>query len=249
MGLLITLPKRGPMRMSHFRPTKRLWREGVPNLLDATAAAGARRLAVESVIFTYGYGDVATEPVEESQPTQGGALLIRGQGAVLETLRGMERAVLGADSTHRVEGIALRYGVFHGEAVPSTQFMVRMLRRRLLPLPGGGTGLLSWIEIGDAARATVDALERGRAGEAYNVVDDEPIGFGGYARELATALNASPPRSIPLWLAGRAAPYVATILGRTRLPVSNLKAKHELGWEPVVPSYREAARMIARGPC
>ncbi len=37
---------------------------------------------------------------------------------------------------------------------------------------------MSWIYIDDAAAATVAALERGRAGHAYNVVDDEPVRWG-----------------------------------------------------------------------
>jgi nucleoside-diphosphate-sugar epimerase len=246
VSLLIALPPRGPMRMSHFRKTVRLWSRGAPNLLRAAAAAGARRLVCESVIFAYGYARHGARLIDETHPAEGGDV-IRGQRAVLDALRGMERQVLEAQRTLGLEGIVLRYGTFHGRDVPSSAFMERMLRRRLLALPGGGRALLSWIEIGDAARATVDALERGRSGEIYNVVDDEPVRFGDYARALAYELGAAAPRSVPMWLSRLAVPYAATILGHTELRVSNAKAKEELGWTPEASTYREVVRQIARG--
>ena len=241
VSLLIVLPKRGPMWMSDFRETAKLWRAGVPNLLAAAEAAGVRRFVAESVIFAYGYGDLGRAPVEESEPNPGSGA-IRGQERLLDTLRAMERAVLGAPG---IEGVVLRYGAFHGASVPSSRLMVRLARRRLLVLPGGGRASLSWIDIHDAARATADALERGRAGELYNVVDDEPVAFRDYAYELARAAGAPKPLSVPMVLARLTTPYAAEILGRTQLPVSNAKAGRELGWAPAVRSYRDAVAAIA----
>ena len=241
ISLLIVLPKRGPMWMRDFRETRELWRVGVPNLVAAAEAAGARRFVAESVIFAYGYGDLGPARVEESTPAPAGAV-IRGQDDLLATLRAMERTVLEASS---LEGVVLRYGAFHGPSVPSSRMMVRLARRRLLLLPGGGRATLSWIDIEDAGRATVGALERGRAGELYNVVDDEPGRFRDYVYELARAAGAPRPLSTPMPLARLTVPYAATILGRTQLPVSNAKAKRELGWVPAVPTYREAAPAIA----
>jgi nucleoside-diphosphate-sugar epimerase len=241
VSLLIALPKRGPLRMSDFKETQELWRVGVPNLLAAAEASDVRRFVAESVIFAYGYGNLGPRPLEESTPAPGGGVA-RGQEGVLRTLRGMERAVL---ESHGLEGVVLRYGAFHGPSVPSSRLTARLARRRLLVLPGGGRATLSWIHVDDAARATVDALERGRAGQLYNVVDDEPVTFRDYAYELARAAGARRPRSVPMPLARLATPYAATILGRTQLPVSNAKAKAELGWTPAVPSYREAAPAIA----
>jgi nucleoside-diphosphate-sugar epimerase len=93
-------------------------------------------------------------------------------------------------------------------ATGSTQAMARKLRRRQLPLPGGGPGTISWVHVADAVTATVAALERGRPGEVYNVVDDEPVRWGDYTAELARLAEVPPPRSLPLWLA-RSTPPVA----------------------------------------
>jgi nucleoside-diphosphate-sugar epimerase len=53
--------------------------------------------------------------------------------------------------------------------------MMEMLRKRQFPVPSGGGGLASFIHLYDAAAATVAALEKGRAGEAYNIVEIEPV--------------------------------------------------------------------------
>src|SRR5690606_34231508 len=89
-------------------------------------------------------------------------------------VRHVERAVTGAGWT---EGVVLRYGGFYG---PGTNFslgpddvMVQAIRKRQLPLVGGGRGVWSFIHIEDAAEATANAIE-GRGSGIYNVVDDEP---------------------------------------------------------------------------
>ena len=246
VSLLIKLPRRGPVRMGDFKATRRLWTAGVPNLLEAGGAAGVRRFVAESVVFAYGYGRLGPGPLHESEPRPGDGV-IRGQREVLEDLRGMEDAVLGAARTHGIEGLVLRYGMFHGAGVPTSEFMLRLLRARAPLLPGGGKAVGSWIEVRDAARATADALERGRPGEIYNVVDDRPIAFAEYARELARAGGAPRPRSAPLALARLATPYAAVIMGETELPVSNEKAKRELGWEPRFGNPLDVLPEIAAG--
>ena len=51
------------------------------------------------------------------------------------------------------EGIVLRYGSFYGPG--ASQFLLDLLRKRMLPVIGGGTGIWSFIEITDAAAATI----------------------------------------------------------------------------------------------
>ena len=48
-----------------------------------------------------------------------------------------------------------------------------------------GHGMVSWTHIDDVANATADALDRGRGGQIYNIVDDRPQSFGDYVRELS----------------------------------------------------------------
>lgn len=243
ISLLVELPPRGPTRVSDFRATRRLWRDGVPRLLEAALAAGARRFVAESVIFAYGYGRFS-QPVDEETPAEGGEIL-RGHRKVLGDLRAMERRVLDVQG---LEPVVLRYGAFHGRGVPSTDEMVRGLRRRLLPLAGGGHGLFSWLEIGDAARATVAAATLPDARGVYNVVDDEPVEFGTYLRALARAIGAPAPISVPLWLARVALPHGAVMTGQARVPVSNARIKRELDWAPRFPDYRAVFADLVAAP-
>ncbi|MFC8273325.1 hypothetical protein ACFUJR_12505 [Streptomyces sp. NPDC057271] len=45
---------------------------------------------------------------------------------------------------------------------------------RPFPVPPGGGGTVSWVHVEDAAQLPAAAIERGRAGESYSVVDDLP---------------------------------------------------------------------------
>ena len=150
---------------------------------------------------------------------------------MLAALRGMEQTVLSSGEHSDTEGIVLRYGIFYGPGVPHDEFFTRLARWWAMPAMTG-TGLLSWIEIGDVARATADALDRGRGGQIYNIVDDRPRSFCDYSRELAAKLHRPQPWPLSCRLVGLVAPYPAAF-GRAWLPLSNAKAKAELGWAPV----------------
>jgi nucleoside-diphosphate-sugar epimerase len=88
------------------------------------------------------------------------------------------------------------------------------------------------VHIDDVVKATADALDHGRGGEIYNIVDDRPQSFGDYIRELSAKLHRPPPLPLPRQLVRVVAPYAATAFGDTWLPLSNAKAKAELGWTP-----------------
>ena len=239
LNLLTALPSAGPTRARQLRATNEVLQRGTANLIRGARAGGARRMVAESFIGIYGFGtgEVVTEgaPLPRPDPNT-------GVGAGRAAMRSLEGQVLGAEG---IEGIVLRYGAFYGPGVGTTEAWVERLRRRKLPLPGGGPGIVSWIHIEDAAAATVAALERGRPGEVYNVVDDQPAALGEVVGSLAAAIGAPPPRSIPVWVARLLAPYAAAYTTRTNLRVSNEKAKRELEWAPVFPTYREGLKQVA----
>ena len=73
------------------------------------------------------------------------------------------------------------------------------MRRRQFPIVGSGRGVSSFVQLDDAAAATVLALEHD--GPAiYNIVDDEPAPVSEWLPVLADALGAKPPRRFPVWL-------------------------------------------------
>jgi nucleoside-diphosphate-sugar epimerase len=243
VSLLTSLPNSGPTRISHLEPTNRLRVEGTRNVLAAATAAGGRRFVGESIVFLYGYGDLTPGPVTEAQPP--GEESHPGLQRAIDAIVSCERQVADATEQGRIEGVCLRFGMYQGAAAPSSRYMFRMARRRMLPVIGGGRALHPWIELTDAARAVADALERAKPGSVYNVVDDEPVEFRDYAAELARLAGAKPPLSVPYALARLAIPYGAMFLSQPRLPVSNELLKHELGWRPQFPTYRDALAPLA----
>ena len=239
--LLTAIPKNTLLRASHMKQTNVLRTTGTANLLKASVAAGVKRIVAESMVFAYGFGDHgAAAKTEEDVLRQR-----EPESSLQETvdaLRSLEVQLLTANKQRLIESIVLRYGFFYG-AGPS-EYIVKMLRKRMLPKANGARGIAPWIHIDDAVSASLAAMERGHAGEIYNIVDDEPVGMNEWLTYAALSLKAKPPFSIPLWLLRLISPYLATVFD-TRLAVSNRKAKNELDWRPQYPTYREGLREVA----
>lgn len=237
VSLLTRLPKRGPTHARHLRPNALVHREGTANIVRAAKAAGVERIVAESVIFRYGYGDLPPMLREDDPPPEPVPEAFARNA--LDAVKALEESVLG------VGGIVLRYGAFYGPGAGHVQFMTKMLRLRLMRLPPDDHGALSWIHLDDAATATIAAFERGRAGEVYNVCDDEPVSFRAFARELARVTEAKPPKSVPMAVAKALMPYAAIVL-TGRVTMSNAKAKSELGWMPRYASIKEGLSAMSR---
>jgi nucleoside-diphosphate-sugar epimerase len=168
-----------------------------------------------------------------------------GLQKVVDALLSLEHQLLTANRQGRIEAIPLRYGLTYGPENPSTEYMVRMLRKRMLPTLQGVKGISSFIHTADAATATLAALEHGRPGEIYNVVDDEPVSINAFLTALAAAIKASPPFALPLWFMRWIAPFLVASVS-VRLPLSNAKAKQELGWALQFPTYRGGVQQVAQ---
>jgi nucleoside-diphosphate-sugar epimerase len=241
--VLTALPKSGPMRHHDMYQTDALRDEGTRHLLAAAQEAGARKMVVESHLIGYGFGNWGETVLTEDQP-----FAPPGRSQDLErhlaAVRSMEHQIFEATRAGWMEGVSLRYGSFYGP--DSTASLIKLLRRRSLPLPGGGQTFMSWIYIEDAASAVVAALERGRAGQAYNIVDDEPVRWHDFMTELARAFGVPTPWSVPRWTLRLAAPFVEIVMAETSLRVSNARARSELGRVPEVPTYREGIQRIAQ---
>jgi nucleoside-diphosphate-sugar epimerase len=99
----------------------------------------------------------------------------------------------------------------------------------------------SFVQIEDAARATVAAVGRGDTG-AYNIVDDEPAAVADWLPALAEALGAPRPLRVPALLARPLAGGYGVAVMTSAQGASNELAKRELGWQPRHPSWREGFR-------
>ena len=220
-----------------FAATNELRTRGTDNLLAAAARAGARRVVAQG--YAGAGPDKRSGPLKtETDPPDWRP--IRSASRAFAAMRHVEETVpAGAP-----EGIVLRYGGFYGPG--ASDFLLEMLRKRQVPVIGGGTGVWSFIEITDAAAATIAAVDHGAPG-VYNVVDDDPAPVADWLPYLAQVVGAKPPRRLPAWL-GRllAGEFVEAQMTSSR-GSSNEKARKELGWVPRYPSWREGFHAWVRG--
>jgi len=217
-----------------FADTNRLRTEGTDNLLAAAQAAGAEEFVAQS-FAGWPYAKEGSLVKDEEAPLDPSPPANAEQS--MAAIRHLEKAVAGAEA---LAGIVLRYGGFYG---PGTSLFeggehVAAIRKRAFPLVGSSAGMWSFVHIDDAAAATLAAIERGGRG-IYNVVDDEPAPASEWLPYLAERLGAKQPRHVPEWL-GRlvAGEQVVSMMTEAR-GASNAKAKRELGWTLVHPTWRE----------
>jgi len=216
-----------------FALTNRFRTEVTDTLLAAARTIGTRRFIAQSYCgwpYARKGGPVKTEedPLDPKPP--------ESFTKTLAAIRSLEDKLRG---TTFLEGIALRYGNFYGPgtAIGKGGVILKMIKKRRFPIIGGGGGIWSFIHVMDAARATIAAISRGAAG-AYNIADDEPAKVATWLPVLAKEIGAKPPYRIPYWLGelmiGKAGVSMMTQIRGC----SNAKAKRELNWAPVYPTWR-----------
>jgi nucleoside-diphosphate-sugar epimerase len=213
--------------------TNRLRSEGTDHLLSAGQAVGVKRFVAQSNAALYARtgGPVKTEedPLDTTPP--------RRQRDATAAILHLEDAVLGATWT---EGIVLRYGGFYlpGAGKKPGGETHELIRKRQFPLVGDGGGVWSFIHLGDAAEATVAAVEHGSRG-VYNIVDDDPAPVAEWLPTLTRMLSGKKPRRLPPFVVRLVAGEFGVLMMTEARGASNAKAKRELGWSPAHPSWRQ----------
>ena len=212
-----------------FAVTNELRSRGTDYLLEAAREAGTRRFIAQSFI---GWNNARTGGPVKSEQDPLDPDPVPATRQTMAAIRHVEETVPGAVP----EGLVLRYGMFYGHGASDS--MLDVVRKRRMPVIGGGTGIWSFCEVTDAAAATAAAVARGAPG-VYNIVDDEPAPVRQWLPYLSNCLGVKPPVNAPAW-AGRllAGDLVVTLMTEAR-GSSNAKAKRELGWTPAYPSWRD----------
>jgi len=197
-----------------FATTNELRTRGTDNLLAAAGQVGTRRFIAQSAT---GSNERSGSPVKTEEDPLASRSPSPSSARALAAIKHVEQTV----PLTAPEGILLD-----------------VVRKRQVPVIGGGTGIWSFIEITDAAAATLAAVDRGAPG-VYNVVDDDPAPVAEWLPYLAQVAGAKPPLHLPVWL-GRllAGEFVVAQMTSWR-GCSNNKARKELGWEPRYSSWRE----------
>ena len=137
----------------------------------------------------------------------------------------------------------LRYGPFYGHGASDS--MLDAVKKRQMPVIGGGAGVFSFCEVTDAAAAAVAAVTRGAPG-LYNIVDDDPAPVREWLPYLSECLGRKPPMRAPAWLGRLLAGQAAVAMMTEGCGATNEKAKRELGWAPQYASWRDGFPVWAK---
>jgi 2-alkyl-3-oxoalkanoate reductase len=212
-----------------FAVTSELRTKGTDYLLEGARQAGTRRFIAQSFI---GWNNARTGSLVKSETDPLDPDPVPSTRQALAALRHLEEIVPGAVP----EGLVLRYGPFYGHG--SSDSMLDLVRKRQMPVIGGGAGIWSFCEVTDAAAATLAAVTRGAPG-LYNVVDDDPAPVREWLPYLAGCLGVKPPMHAPAWVGKLVAgDLVVTMMTEAR-GSANAKAKGELDWAPGYASWRD----------
>ncbi|MBW9095209.1 NAD-dependent epimerase/dehydratase family protein [Microbacterium jejuense] len=217
-----------------FAVTNELRTRGTDALIAAAHEAGTERIVVQS--YTGWPNERTGGPVKtEADPLD--AHPVPAAANTLAAIAHAERATVAAG------GLALRFGSFYGpgQSLGEGGEMLEAVRKRQVPIVGGGAGVWSFCHIDDAASATIAAITRGDAG-VYNIVDDEPATVSVWLPELARAIGAKAPLRVPAWIARSLIGDFGVAWMTTARGSSNAKAKAQLGWTPRYASWREGFR-------
>ncbi|MFJ8082942.1 NAD-dependent epimerase/dehydratase family protein [Streptomyces sp. NPDC096205] len=236
-----TALRKPPMKHKDMYATDDLRTAGTRNLMAAARVVGARRVICESIAIGYGYQDFGDRVLTEDDK-----FAAPGDRAVEPHLAGMRVKENLMLHTEGIEGITLRFGLFYGpgfDGQGGTDAFVDMLRGRKIPAVNDHGRVLPWIHLADAASAVALAVEGGTPGAAYNIVDDEPLGFGAYVRAVARTFETPRPMTLPTWML-RPMSY-AHRMTQVSMRVSNAKAKADLGWTPRYPTVGEGLAAMA----
>ncbi len=221
-----------------FAATNALRTRGTDNLLAAAAEAGTSRVIAQS--YAGAAPDLRSDGRLKTEEDPIDVLPIRSAMEGSAAIRHVEETV----PAQAPEGIVLRYGGFYGPG--ASEFLLEAVRKRQVPVIGGGAGVWSFIEISDAAAATVAAVELGAPG-IYNIVDDDPAAVAEWLPYLAEVAGAKPPLRVPAWIGRLLAGEFVVAQMTASCGSSNAKAKKELGWEPRYASWREGFRAWISG--
>jgi 2-alkyl-3-oxoalkanoate reductase len=212
-----------------FAVTNELRVKGTDYLLEAAQQAGTRRFVAQSFI---GWDNARTGSLVKTEQDPLDPDPVSSTRQSMAAIRHIEETVPGAVP----EGLVLRYGFFYGHGASDS--MLEIVKKRQMPVIGGGTGIWSFTEITDAAAATAAAVTRGAPG-LYNIVDDDPATVREWLPYLSECLGVKAPMRAPVWLGKLlAGELVVSLMTQTR-GSSNEKARQELGWAPRYASWRE----------
>lgn len=208
-------------------------RDGGPDSYRSTYVDGSRNLLAhlatcppQKFVYTGStsvYAQTDGSLVKESSPTEPVA-------ATGRTLLEAESTILESGKAHGVPSVILRIAGIYG---PDRLYLLHQFIRNEVRLTGQGSRYLNMVHRDDVVGAILAALRSGRAGEVYNVVDQEPVTEIHFYTWLAETLGKYVPPFAP----------AGVIDGSSRGPanrkISNRRLTMELGCRLAHPTFRQ----------
>jgi nucleoside-diphosphate-sugar epimerase len=199
---------------------REVYLQGTRNLMEWLAATPPKKFVYTSSTSVYGQTDGSQ--VKESSPAEPagetGRMLVETEKVLLEAAKKIPVVIL------RVAGI---YG-------PERGHLFLQYLKNEAKIPGQGERIINMIHLDDVVGTVITALKNGRAGEIYNVVDDEPVALIHFFRWLSETLGKWMP---PFATEEEAAAERKRAL--TNKKVQNRRLKMELGYQFKYPNFRK----------
>ena len=224
-----------------YAETIRVRIEGTRSLIAAARAARVRRFIAQSISFMCspsgsGLTDEETPLYLDAPPA------VR---ALAEAIASLEQQTLNASG---MSGTVLRYGWFYG---PGTSwdpdgFIPRAIRAGTYPIVGAGAGTYSFINLRDAAAATIRVLAHDATG-IYNIVDDSPAQLSEWLPFAARLLRAPAPGHEDVASARKRIGDMRVYYMNEQRGASNAKATRQFNWRPAFPSWRAGFEALYAG--
>jgi UDP-glucose 4-epimerase len=207
---------------------------GTVNVLEAARLAGGKKVVQASSIAVY--GNEVHGLVEEATPFRSEGISPAFACYAATKLLGESLGRLYAEK-YAVPICNVRFSTVYGENQHergvNALFIVEAIhavRNGQRPtIRGDGSEAHDYLHAGDAAGAMVLAMQKGKAGESYNVV----TGVSTSVNQIVAAVLAEYGSSLePERIVDT---RVARSTGHSELLISNQKAREQLGWEARVP--------------
>jgi nucleoside-diphosphate-sugar epimerase len=194
--------------------------EGTRNLLEWLSPAPPKKFIYTSSTSVYGQTDGSL--VTETSPTEPAVETSR---ILLETEK-----ILLQSASQNFPAVILRVAGIYG---PGRGYWFKQFLQGEAKIEGKGERFLNMVHREDVAGAIIATLEKGRPGEMYNVVDDEPVTQLDLYRWLAATSGRDVPPFADLESKGNRK------RGSTNKRISNRKLKSELAYQFKYPTFRE----------